>query len=124
MAKVVRLKQSKNITPTLTITSGIIVLCLAWLAVPTLKMLEARRENINLKHELNSVNKKNKQLRADIKNLNTDEYIELEAREQLGMVKPSEKAYVVLPGKEKPKPNRVKPKSWWQKAIDYVKGLL
>ncbi|HDZ86292.1 hypothetical protein LCGC14_2152550 [marine sediment metagenome] len=103
------------------IVFAVVSLALVWMSAPTLDLFKERGQNSILKERLFENKKGNKNLRADIKRLKTDPYIELKARSDLGLVKPNEIQYYVLTKKVKPKPKpKPKPKSWWQKTLDFI----
>ena len=103
------------------IVFAVVSLALVWMSAPTLDLLKERGQNSVLKESLFKNKTDNKNLRADIKRLKTDPYIELKARSDLGLVKPNEIQYYVLTKKVKPKPKpKPKPKSWWQKTLDFI----
>ena len=57
---------------------------------------QVRREASRLARERDDLRKQNAQLREEIRLLNTPEYIERIAREQLGLVKPGEVAVILV----------------------------
>lgn len=65
---------------------------------------EQYKEMRFLEEELKRLKQRNAEQRKQIKNLYKDEYIEMFARERFGLIKPGEKAYIViLPQKEEKK---------------------
>ncbi len=100
---------------------AVTALALTWMSAPTFDLLKERSYNSVLRTRLEKNTKENNVLRTEIKKLGTDPYIELRARKDLGLVKPNEIQYYVLTKKIKSKPKaKPKPKSWWQKALDFV----
>jgi len=91
---------------------------------------QVRREAGRLARERDDLRKQNVQLREEIRLLNTPEYIERIAREQLGLVKPGEVAVILVapspapavtdvngagsrPRPELAKPGAPLPEPWW-----------
>lgn len=61
-----------------------------------------RREIRQVEEEIAQVEQRNAQLREELEYLQSDEYIEKVAREELGLVKPGETAIFVAPVQEPP----------------------
>jgi cell division protein FtsL len=91
---------------------------------------QIRREAGRLARERDDLRTQNAQLREEIRLLNTPEYIERIAREQLGLVKPGEVAVILVApspapvgtdtngagsrvAPEPPKPGAPLPEPWW-----------
>ena len=84
---------------------------------------QVRREAGRLARERDDLRKQNAQLREEIRLLNTPEYIERIAREQLGLVKPGEVAVILVAPSPAPavtdvrpelaKPGAPLPDPWW-----------
>jgi len=70
---------------------------------------QVRREAGRLARERDDLRKQNAQLREEIRLLNTPEYIERIAREQLGLVKPGEVAVILVAPTPAPAVTDVKP---------------
>ncbi len=105
---------------------------------PVREILNQRAEIDQLGSQLNVIKKRNEQLRVETQRLNTDAYIEKQARERLGLIKPGEEPYVIVPPaqqapapaqtakpaqpvlKSKPKPVS---KPWYQQIADYFSSL-
>jgi len=83
-----------------------LTLAVAWLFYPTyLVRVEQERQLEAVRKQLALLERENDELRERIEEMKSPEYIERYAREKLALVKPGEKAYVVLPpNKPKPKP--------------------
>jgi cell division protein FtsL len=113
----------------------IAVIAILFLTIaPVREFLRQRAEIDDLASELNSVKQQNRELQLETQRLNTDAYIEQQARERLGLIKPGEEPFLLVPPKQvapkpavkpaaKPKP---KPKAdpWWQQIIDYIRSLV
>jgi cell division protein FtsB len=69
---------------------------------PTRQLLEQRERIAGMESELHSIERSNRALEDRIARLNDPDYIEQEARAQSGLVKPGEKAFVVMPPSKVP----------------------
>ncbi|MCG0275807.1 MAG: septum formation initiator family protein [Thermosediminibacteraceae bacterium] len=65
--------------------------------VQQFKINELRRQELELSREMSRLIEERKKLEKEIELLNTESYIEELARDQLGLVKPGEIIYKVLP---------------------------
>ena len=66
-----------------------------------IKMQENVHTMAKIQAQITSIEKQNIQLKKEIQRFQTNGYIEREAREKLGLVKPGEKVIIeVVPGKE------------------------
>lgn len=74
----------------------------AWTIYPVLRLqYQQQREVQTLQSELTGLKARNSELRTQVSELKTPQGVEKMARENLGLVKPGEKAYVVTgPGSE------------------------
>jgi cell division protein FtsB len=63
---------------------------------PSRLILEQQKKIEQAEQELSRVKALNQELQEEIINYQTDEYVEREARRQFGMVRPGEKAYIVI----------------------------
>lgn len=103
---------------------------------PARQLLRQRAEIDRLEKTLAQVKETNEQLKEETQRLNTDAYIEQQARERLGLIRPGEEPFLVVPPKQEPpkadKQAEVKKKaeekkvdkSWWQAVVDFFKGLI
>ncbi|MDR7418142.1 MAG: septum formation initiator family protein [Armatimonadota bacterium] len=83
---------------------------------------QLRREAAELARERDQLRRQNAQLREEIRLLNTPEYVERLAREQLGLVKQDEIAVIVVQAAPSPAPTPA-PKTpparpWWSRWMD------
>jgi len=77
------------------------VLLLVWSMYPALKVqYETSRRLAGLEAEYRDLSAKNKELRAEVADLKTPEGVEKAARENLGLARPGENVYVVMPAGE------------------------
>jgi len=75
-----------------------VALAAVWLFYPTYQVrLEQERQLAAVKREYARMRAENDTLRFRIKQIQSPEYVERYAREKLGLIKPGENAYVVLP---------------------------
>ena len=114
-------KKTKDIRKKLVIALAGFILLSLWMSPATLKLVEAKKANDKLHKELKQAKKNNSKLKKRIGKLHSDDYIELEARKQLGYIKPGQKAYLVIPKKTVEKKRKVKEKSWLENTLDYLK---
>lgn len=64
---------------------------------PTRQLIEQRRRIEGMAGDLSSIQSTNEELRAKLERLQDPDYIEQQAREQAGLVKPGETSFRVLP---------------------------
>ena len=96
------------------------------LTVSNLKIRERRKELLSqietLEKEIQNVEKKNQELKAGISESQTEDYLEKEAREKLGLKKPGEEVVAIkkIQSEEKQKEQKEE-KSLWQKFLEFFK---
>lgn len=101
----------------------------AWSIYPVLRLqYENQREVRTLEQELDGLKARNGELRQQVDELKTPEGVEQAARENLGLVKPGEQAYVVTGGSvgetsQTPLPDVKITPDFWERALDFVFGL-
>lgn len=107
----------------LAVTLGAIVI----MALPSARQLYAQQQSISAEEaKLAALAEENALLEQRLARLQDPCYIEKLAREQLGMVRPGEIAYVVVspeaskPEEEMPKPE---PLPWYKKAWNWIKDV-
>jgi cell division protein FtsL len=77
------------------------VLLLAWMIYPAAKLqYQTGRRVAGLQAQYESLRKKNQTLQAEVADLKKPEGVEKAARETLGLTRPGENVYVVLPASE------------------------
>ena len=64
---------------------------------PTRQLLEQRRRISGMAEDLTEIERSNRRLRAQITRLNDPDFLEQRAREEIGLVRPGEITYVVMP---------------------------
>ena len=82
------------------IVAIVIIAVLVWTASPMLEIMEQKRQLATLQSKLASLKDENRALRDDIKRFSDPGFIEVLAREKLGLVKEGERSYVVIPPRE------------------------
>lgn len=117
--------------------AAVLVLVITAVA-PAREMLRQREEIKRLEETLADVQRANEELKEETSRLNTDAYIEQQARERLGLIKPGEEPFLVVPPtqtpppEEKPKVNgqakqqastSTAKKSWWRGVVDFFADL-
>lgn len=70
------------------------------LVVQQLKMMDLARQEAELRRQIEAAMQQREQLKKQIQLLHTDSYIEMMARDKLGLVKPDE--YIYKSGKSSP----------------------
>ena len=106
-----------------------LVLFFFWSLEPTQNWLRQKREMALLNGKISAIERENRSLDEEKVALSSLERIERLARKDLGLVKPGEEAYVVVPPLESSKPskNNVPPErkepSLWQTLKRYVEKL-
>ena len=96
------------------------------LTVSNLKIRERRKELLaqieTLEKEIQNAEKKNQELKAGISESQTEDYLEKEAREKLGLKKPGEEVLAIkkIQSEEKQKEQKEE-KSLWQKILEFFK---
>ena len=96
------------------------------LAVSNFKIRERRKELLSqietLEKEIQNAEKKNQELKAGISESQTEDYLEKEAREKLGLKKPGEEVVAIkkIQSEEKQKEQKEE-KSLWQKILEFFK---
>lgn len=83
---------------------------------------QLRREAAALVREREDIRRRNAQLREEIRLLNTPEYVERLAREQLGLVKPGELAIILVqptpvPSPASPREAGRREERWWTRWL-------
>ena len=95
---------------------------------PTRQLLEQRDRISGMAAELEAVQEGNERLEAQLARLMNDDYIEQRARAQIGLVRPGETTYVVMPpgkGDERPRKRVVKvqpppPPSFVESVLHFI----
>lgn len=85
------------------IIASMFIILTVWSISPLRQRLRQRAELARLQGEMVASKREGNQLRSEIDKLQNDNsYIELMAREKLGMVKPGEESYLVIEGRRAP----------------------
>lgn len=105
----------------------ILVLSLtAFLTYPAYRDWQKQRKlRDKLERELRAIVERNKEIEREIRRLRSESYIEEIARRDFGLVKPGEKAYILIEPQTQEETTESKPlkreKSWWEEFIDWLK---
>lgn len=125
-------KRRLKLTPKATLLLLMVAAVLALSINPARELWRQWQEMRRLEADLGTLRTENEKLRRELERLKTDAYIEQEARARLGLVKPGERAYVIVPPKqESPKPQaqsqksqkKASKKTIWQKIWDSVSSF-
>lgn len=92
--------------PQVVIVLLVVGLAGAMAITPTRELLEQRTRIAGMTSDLRRLQQANRHLRARIERLNDPDYLEQQAREQFGLVRPGETAYVVIPKPRRAGANR------------------
>lgn len=98
-----RRRRRRRVTPRFFLMSGVVIvmayLCYGYVD-GFIKMTHLRASLREVKQQAAVLETRNRQLLQELERLQSDRYIEKVAREQLGLVMPGEKVYVVITGEE------------------------
>ena len=94
---------------------------------PTRQLIEQRERISGMSSDLNRLERSNGRLEARIERLQDPDYLEQRAREQVGLIRPGETTYVVMPprrtaAEKDPKGADVTPKP--AGSVSFVEGFL
>jgi cell division protein FtsB len=101
----------------------LVVVAMLFLAVfPTRTWIAQRRERAAVVHDIAELRAQNRQLSDRAGRLRSDAEIERLARERYNLVRPGERAFAILPPRERgrahAKPKASEKRPWWQRAWD------
>lgn len=127
-----------KLTPKATLILLLAGVLIVFSITPARELYKQWQEVKGLEKELSSVRRQNEKLKEEVERLKTDAYIEQQARARLGLVKPGEQAYVIVPPrqsvkeekareearKKAEKKTQAKEKTIWQKIISFFQSLL
>jgi cell division protein FtsB len=105
---------------------GLLIGSLALTGLGPVRQAYYQRQSIQEEEaRLKALEERNAQLERRLLRLQDPAYMEKLAREQLGVVRPGETSYVVVPRPEpvNPPPKPVK-KNWWRQALDWLSELV
>lgn len=106
------------------LASGLVLAVAAAFAGVYWEGYEMRRQTARLVHERDALLRQNALLREEVRLLNTPEYIERLAREQLGLMRPEELALILVrptPTPAPPAPEQApagRPVPWWARLLE------
>ena len=106
-----------SIAPQIAVVALVVGLAGAMAIEPTRQLLEQRTRIADMSHELKAIEKSNERLRNMVTRLQDPDYLEQQAREQSGLVRPGETSIIVMPPadadlereREKPKSSKSAP---------------
>lgn len=93
-----------RVTPRAAVLAAVLVALLVYLAVPLRAYVAQRAELSRLRAQRIELERQNAALQRRVRTLNDPAYLEDVARECLGMVRPGEIAFVVIPKGGRPVP--------------------
>jgi cell division protein FtsB len=120
-----------GIGPQVTVVVLVVVLAGAMAIQPTRQLLAQRTRISEMSEELRRIETANAQLEAHIARLNDPDYIETRARSELGLVRPGETTFVVMPptrraarrkerGRERAPATRPSPPGFVERLLDFI----
>lgn len=107
-----RRKTRKRITPrffAFVACAALIFLVVSY-AVAFWRIRQVEQKILTVKSQIEAAKARNDQLRAELEKVTGDDYVEEVAREQLGLVKPGETAWVLMAPSDADSPYRVQPR--------------
>lgn len=106
---------------------AVVLGALALASLAPIRQAYTQNQRINAEEaKLQALEAENRQLRERLERLNDPDYVEKLAREQLGLVKPGEVSYVVVPPAPSTSTTAAPPaesRSLWQRIGDWWSGL-
>ena len=98
-----------GIGPQIIVVALLVGLAGAMAIQPTRQLLAQRSRIEQMTDELRRIERSNKRLEAYVVRLNDPDYLEQQARAQLGLVRPGETSYVVMPPQRRNKNRKHRP---------------
>jgi cell division protein FtsB len=95
-----------GIGPQIIVVALLVGLAGAMAIQPTRQLLAQRSRIEQMTEELKRVERSNERLEAYVVRLNDPDYLEQQARAQLGLVRPGETSYVVMPPQRRDEPRK------------------
>ena len=128
-------RKSFRLNPQLLICGILLIAVGLWLSQPILQGIVERKEISALQEEIVRLQKENEVLEKEISALNSDDDIEVVARRDLGLIKPGEESYIVIPEDEGEKEagsqvlnesheEENSSESIWQQFLEFITNLL
>ena len=90
-----REKRAKNRRKTLLVLVLLVLVAAAWTARSVQRMVALSQERAAVQAQLDELEKRRSELENELLMVNSDEYVEQQARSQLHMIKPGEVLYIV-----------------------------
>ena len=98
------------------------LIIIGFLAVSNVKISNKRKEMLAqisyLENEIKTLSEKKEKLEAGISEQGTEDFMEKEAREKLGLKKSGEEVVVVMPSETNQDEKTQEQKSFWQKLLE------
>ena len=91
----VRAKRAKSRRKTMLALVLVLALAAAFTARAVQKMVSLQQERVRVQAQLDALEKRRSELENELLMVNSDEYVEQQARSQLHMIKPGEVLYIV-----------------------------
>ena len=91
-------------TPRAAVLAVVLIALLMYMAVPLRQYLDQRSRLAHLERQTELLQKQDTQLQRRVRQLHDPDYVERLARECLGMVRPGEIAFIVIPKGQPPHP--------------------
>ncbi|HDP70207.1 MAG TPA: septum formation initiator family protein [Actinobacteria bacterium] len=142
VAKPKKAKKSKSkrrgrkifrLSPQVVIYCFLLMIIAFWISQPVMQRFTEKKEISVLRDKIVSLQKENSILEGEVSALYSNDYIEMIAREDLGLVKQGEESYIVVPGTEaeekeisasdKNTEETGPKKSIWQQMYNFVAGF-
>jgi cell division protein FtsB len=101
------------------VTSLVVAYFLVTAAIGGVRSYQLHQREGSLRGEIQELQVRYERLDALREYLNSDEYIETAAREQLGLVRPGETGFIAIPSQPSPTPgpDDPRPELWWDVLI-------
>jgi cell division protein FtsB len=90
---------------------------------PTRQLFEQRQRIADMTEGLRDTEAANRRLEADIERLNDPDYLEQQAREQFGLVRPGETTFVVMPPRQRHRRRHEEPERTPARAPGFLEQL-
>lgn len=101
-------RKPRFVGPGLVVFLLVLGLLAAMAIEPTLELMQQNERIARMKSELRSIAQTNEKLERRIGRLDDPDFLEQKAREQIGLVRPDETTYLVVPpGRERPAKKKV-----------------
>ncbi len=128
-------RKSFRLNPQWFICGVLLIVVGLWLSRPVMQGIVERKEIFVLQDEIVELQKENEALEREVSALNSDDDIEIIARQDLGLIKPGEESYIVISEDEEEKEvgsqvinesyeEKESNESIWQQFLEFIANLL